>query len=346
MMTVIEIDPCTDARWQQIITRHPSDVFHSPAWMTVLSRTYGFSPRALIRLDEDGDPVAGLPFCEVTDLFPTRLVCLPFSDFCDPLIRHADDWRALSDVWVERQHDVLVRCRQVAEPENDDRFQPAKSAIWHGVDLRGSNEENWQRLSGSVRRTIRKGQKSDLTIRPAERHELRRFFELHLAVRKNKYRLVAQPFAFFEAIWDAFVAPGNGQLLVALKGETMVSGVMYLRWQNRVYYKFNASDPSYLDDRPNDILLWRGITEARTAGAQRLDLGLSDADQPGLLHYKRKYATVERPLIFWRAAARDAGPRVAAVKALLPRLTDLFTDETVPDHITEQAGNLLYRYFT
>ena len=31
---------------------------------------------------------------------------------------------------------------------------------------------------------------------------------------------------------------------------------------------------------------------------------------------------------------------------LLPRLTNLFTDETVPDQVTEQAGEALYRFFT
>jgi hypothetical protein len=34
------------------------------------------------------------------------------------------------------------------------------------------------------------------------------------------------------------------------------------------------------------------------------------------------------------------------VAELLPKLTALFTDQTVPDSITEKAGDILYRFFT
>jgi hypothetical protein len=34
------------------------------------------------------------------------------------------------------------------------------------------------------------------------------------------------------------------------------------------------------------------------------------------------------------------------MRGLLNQLTDLFTDESVPDEITEKAGAVLYQYFT
>jgi hypothetical protein len=34
------------------------------------------------------------------------------------------------------------------------------------------------------------------------------------------------------------------------------------------------------------------------------------------------------------------------MRALLPRLTEIFVDETVPDEVTERAGDLLYQFFS
>ena len=38
--------------------------------------------------------------------------------------------------------------------------------------------------------------------------------------------------------------------------------------------------------------------------------------------------------------------RQQQIRGLLPHLTDLFTDRSVPDSVTEKAGDLLYRFFT
>ena len=72
-----------------------------------------------------------------------------------------------------------------------------------------------------------------------------------------------------------------------------IGGVLYLRWKDTLYYKFNASDPSWLEFRPNDFLVWEGIKMARDQGLRLFDFGLSDYEQEGLVRYKRKYASEE-----------------------------------------------------
>jgi hypothetical protein len=46
-----------------------------------------------------------------------------------------------------------------------------------------------------------------------------------------------------------------------------------------------------------------------------------------------------------RSLSRDSDNRRDPGQ-LLDELTRLLTDDAVPDHITERAGSLLYRYFT
>jgi lipid II:glycine glycyltransferase (peptidoglycan interpeptide bridge formation enzyme) len=206
----------------------------------------------------------------------------------------------------------------------------------------------WNQLDGSARRAVRKAQQEGVVVRKADsKQDLRDFFLLHMGVRKAKYQMLAQPYRFFENIWQHFVERDRGALLVALRGVEVIAGILFLEWMDGLYYKFNASAPAYLHLRANDLLMWEGIQYAKARGLTHLDFGLSDWDQEGLVRYKRKYASVEKSISFIRS---DGADRVATepeqhLRRLLPQLTNLFTDCNVPNEVTEKAGALLYRYF-
>jgi lipid II:glycine glycyltransferase (peptidoglycan interpeptide bridge formation enzyme) len=97
--------------------------------------------------------------------------------------------------------------------------------------------------------------------------------------------------------------------------------------------------------RPNDALFWAALRWASERGYGRLDWGLSDLDQPGLVAFKQKWASEERRIVTLRSLNPNTNNHQHAGK-VLAELTRLLTDEGVPDKITEQAGALLYRYFT
>ena len=101
----------------------------------------------------------------------------------------------------------------------------------------------------------------------------------------------------------------------------------------------------HLQLRPNDAIYWTGIRQGVERGLRLVDWGLSDLDQPGLVGFKRKWATEERRLLTLRSGTveRDAG--TAEFGDALGGLTRLLTDEAVPDDVTARAGALLYRYF-
>ena len=74
---------------------------------------------------------------------------------------------------------------------------------------------------------------------------------------------------------------------------------------------------------------------------------MSDLDPPGLVDYKRKTATDERPVYVLRYTPEGyANPVAAEARPVLGELTKLLTREDVPDDITQRAGEILYRYFT
>lgn len=347
-MEIACVDPQTNEHWRELVENHDSSVFHSPEWARVLTETYGFDVSSAILLNDVRRPVAGLPFCRIEDISGERIVSLPFSDYCDPLVSNEEQWVRLIDGLIAEDRLIAVRCLHNQIPCLDDRFREMKRAKWHCMDLTDDAETLWAGLHESSRRAIRKARRDGVSVRAAEREEdMRAFFELHLGVRVSKYRLLAQPYRFFERVWTHFIEPGKGFLLLAEHQGHAIGGVLFLEWKGTLYYKFNASILSGLRHRPNDLLIWEGIQRAKANGCRALDFGLSDWDQEGLVRYKRKFATEEKVITFLRYLPQGTlDPREEQARNLLGKMTDLFTGETVPSIVTEQAGDVLYRFFT
>ncbi len=347
-MKVIEIDPITDPRWQELVYKRRSDIFHSPEWMRGLVETYGFKVQAYILLNDSERPQAGFSFCNLTDDQGERIVSLPFSDYCDPIVYNQDHWELLLARLMQSGCPISMRCLHNEIPLYYDPFESKKKAKWHEMDLHEDLDSIWKGLKKIERYTIRKARENGTVVRMASCEEdLRAFFELHLWLRKHKYHMLAQPYLFFERIWHNLIDQHKGILMLAFHEDKIIGGSMFLEWKDTLYYKFNTSNPEYLRYAPNDLLIWEGIQYAKSKGLSRLDLGLSDWDQEGLLSFKRKYASEEKTITFLQyAPVKEENGNGTPFRRLLPQLTDLFTDETVPDSVTEKAGDLLYRFFT
>jgi len=133
--------------------------------------------------------------------------------------------------------------------------------------------------------------------------------------------------------------------LLAYLEDDPIAGAVFLEWNGALYYKFGASSADYLGLRPNDAIYWKGIQIGIERGLGLVDWGLSDIDQPGLVAFKRKWASTERKILTLRAGRSTPSLDQVQFGNELSELTRLFTDESVPDSITTQAGALLYRYF-
>lgn len=345
-MKVLEVEPRSDPLWLKLLRRRGGSVFQAPPWLRVLEETYQFDVSALVAVDEADEPSGGLCFSRVADLRGERLVSLPFSDYCDPLVSNAEEWNALIGKLTELGLPIDLRCVECPHPRQDPRFSVVKTAVWHGLDVQDDPEAIWAGFHESARRAVRRATRSGVQTTIANEPEmLRRFFDLHIGVRKRKYRLLGQPLGFFESIWRNFLEPGRGALILADRGGEVIGGTLYLEWNGSLYYKFNASDPAHLEHRPNDLLIWEGVKHAGARGCRQLDFGLSDANQEGLLRFKRKFATHQREIVFLRHVPETWRRRSQDVDEMLTSLTSLLTKDSVPDDVTAEAGNILYRLF-
>ena len=347
MTTFLHVDPFTDVRWHELVERGGGSLFHSPRWSRVLADTYGFSPRVVLMVDRDADDgparaASGMPWCEIADPGGSRIVSLPFSDYCGPI--GAPPFDAMVENLTNRGLPVLYKMLAHADDDADRRV--TGTARWHGIAVtRSPDHDAWPLLSDSTRRAVNKARREGVTV--VERTDVDfvdQFLRLHTGVRKRKYRLLPQPRAFFHSIRTEFDATGDWHPLAAVRDGELLAATVYLRHRSTLYYKFNASDPMTLGARPNDLVLWAGIELAARLGCGLVDLGASDDDQPGLIRFKRGFGAMEREIRSC-AAGVPLSDAYTQFRGVLGEVTELLTAPDVPDPVTEAAGARLYRFF-
>jgi lipid II:glycine glycyltransferase (peptidoglycan interpeptide bridge formation enzyme) len=192
---------------------------------------------------------------------------------------------------------------------------------------------------------VRHAQRSGIVIRAGSTFEdARAFYELHVHTRKYKYHLLPQPLQFFHHLVEIFAPSDRILVLIAELNGKPVAGLLLLQWDNKLYYKFNASSSRHA--RPNELLIWHALLAGHERGLDRLDFGISDLDQPGLVAFKRKFATEERDVHFLEANPYGyRNEQGEQAQRLLGQLTRLLTLPSVPDEVTTAAGDELYRFF-
>jgi CelD/BcsL family acetyltransferase involved in cellulose biosynthesis len=342
------IDPCNAPEWDELMRDRRGSVFGAPPWLSAIVDTYGFDVTAGVLADPNGRPHAGLVCAELHDFRGDRLVSAPFCDYLDPVVDGPDQWNALVAPLIARELPLQLRVLRAEAPLDDPRFERTAELAWHGTNLDRSEDEILADLRPGVRQHLRSARRRGVSVRfGTELEDVRAFYDLHRKTRKRKYHLLAQPLAFFENMWKSFVPFDGVAVGLATYGDEVIAASLYLMWGGVIYYKFGASTPEYLSLRPNEMLAWESMRLGRERGCRRYDWGVSDLDQPGLVGYKRKFATEERRVTVLRHMPVGYGnPNGAEAGRTLGALTELLTREDVPDDVTEQAGDLLYRFFT
>ena len=159
------INPVVEREWDKWIDSHPkTTVFHSSAWARVLVETYGHLP-CYLRICAQGELIALVPVIEVQSLLTKRRgVCLPFTDYCAPLLFN-----------VLSRAAVMDKVRQVARERKWSYFElradsiisageatASESYYGHRLDLRPGGKQLFAGFEPSVQRAIRKAERSQL----------------------------------------------------------------------------------------------------------------------------------------------------------------------------------------
>ena len=348
LMDLYQIDPVRDPRWSEFLKKHPrASVFHTPGWLEALRRTYDYEPIAYTNSPPGGEIRNGLVFCRINSwLTGRRLVSLPFSDHCEPLLDTAEEMeffigrlrtevgaQALKYVEVRPVDGIFCRSGELSG------FRPARRYHLHVIDLRPDLQEI--RLGfhkGSVLRRIRRAAEAGLTEKTGRSEALLSDFYRLLVVTRARHDLPPQPYRWFRNLIDC-----SGEALeirLAYKNETPVAAILILRYKDVALYKYGCSDTKYKHLGAMPLLLWRAIEHAKSTGAREFSLGRSDEGNAGLIAFKNHWSQRSTSIVYWRY------PGPASLKLRenwkLGMVKRVFA--VMPNRVLAITGKLIYRH--
>jgi hypothetical protein len=339
------IDPLTDTRWDRLLATHPdASIFHHSGWLRALAETYGFRPLVLTNGADEAGLSNGIAFCEVRSwITGARLVSLPFSDHCEPLL-NGDESAAELGNWIRSESDRnrwrYVELRPLRNNSTMDREMASGKSFWfHLLDLEPSLNNIFSSLhKDSLQRRIKRAEREGLGYERGNSKELLEEFYSMLILTRMRHGLPPQPRSWFRNI-VTFLRP-HVQLRIARKGGQPIAALFSLVFKDKAVYKYGCSDQRFHNLAGMPFLFWKLIEESKAEGIRQLDFGRTDKENSGLTRFKDQFGTERRELVYldYRARPREAthsSPYMDTAQRLFSFL---------PKSISSPLGALLYRH--
>jgi CelD/BcsL family acetyltransferase involved in cellulose biosynthesis len=344
-MAVYELNPLRDPHWADLVQRHArASVFHPPGWLAALQRCYGYEATAFTTTAPGAELQNGLVFCRVRSrLTGSRLVSLPFSDHCDPLV---DDAQQLAEICRHLDGDRLkngwryIELRPRSGGDSTVGFGAFERFRFHALDLRPDLDALFRSFhKDSVQRKIRRAEREGVTYEEGRSETLLRKFYALLLHTRRRHQLPPPPFA-----WFCHLAAGLGHALkvrIASREEKPLAGIVTIRHRDTMVYKYGASDAALHKVGGMQCLFWNAIEDAREQGCVTLDFGRTELANESLSTFKDRWGATQSIGTYWRtpASQRKSGSlRTHLVSGARRALGH------APDAVLVLAGRMLYKH--
>jgi hypothetical protein len=343
------IDPLQDARWASFVERHPrGSVFHTPAWLEALRRTYGYQPVALTSCSPQEELSDGMLFCEVKSwISGARLVSLPFSDHCQPLLGRPEDLTDFIACLRERCGRSTWKYVEVRTMESSNCGKGVLNLLgktscqqynFHKIDLGPDIDKIFSKFhKGCIQRKMKRAERENLHYEAGRSESsLEKFYSLLLLTRR-RHGLPPQPMAWFRNLSECFGE--NLTIRIASKDGRPIGSILTLTHKKTLIYKYGCSDSTLHKMGAMPMLFWKAIQEAKHRGVEELDLGRSEMDNPGLSAFKEHLGATCSKLAYVRLGRRPgtltAGSRLQLMRTLFTRL---------PSPFSRLVGAVLYKH--
>lgn len=343
-MTVYTLDPLRDARWAEFVERHESaSIFHTVPWLQAIRRTYGYAPVVYTTTPLSQPLTNGVVLCQIKSwLTGRRLVSLPFSDHCEPLL---DDSGAAEAIFGELKRLVAAGKWKYVELRPMQKLVAAEGAVdtppfyLHILDLSPTSEQLFKSLHNDcIRRKVRRAEREQLEYQSGNTKTLIDAFYRLMILTRRKHQLPPQPVEWFYNLAESM--GDNLAVKIAFKDGKEVAGILTLQHGRTMVYKYGASDQEFANMGGTPLLFWKAISEAKEAGLRALDLGRSDMDNEGLIDFKNRLGAQSTILSYQRWSRKQASEEGKVPGGQLAK--QLFS--VMPNSILRMTGRILYRH--
>jgi CelD/BcsL family acetyltransferase involved in cellulose biosynthesis len=335
-------DPLSDGRWERFLTIQPrSSVFHTKGWLLALNRSYGYEPVGYTSAATGEALSNGVLFCRVESwLTGRRLVSLPFSDHCEPLV---DEPAALASLLAPAQQQLregrikYIDIRPLSLSFSE-ATEGAESYFLHTLDLRPTLDELYKKLHGdSIRRKIQRAEREKLTLEVGSSEEmLAEFYKLHIITRQRQ-QLPPHPLKWFRNVLTCLGA--DAQIRIARKDGNAIASIFTLGHKQKMVYKYGCSDAHLHNLGGMQFLFWHLIRHSKEHGFVELDFGRSECTNEGLVTFKDRWGTKRQLITYLRYPPRPLTANQDA-STIMKLGKKVFSH--CPKGVLRLAGNLLY----
>jgi hypothetical protein len=318
-----------------------SSIYHHPAWLKAIENTFKHKAFYLL-LEDNQSNITGLyPFIFLkSKITGKRIVSLPFSSYCNPLLPKDRIKEAISfliDTFKNKTRiDLRILDKYTEELNN---FSHSEDFVTHILELNSNIQKTFDSFHPtSVRASIRRAEKKNLTIRFGDSEsDLKFFYNLETSLRK-RLLLPPLPFSFFSNVYREMKPLNLIFLPLVEKDNIPIAAGFILRFKDTYYLEYTASDKSNIGLYPNHKLFWEVIKLAQDNGASRIDFGRTSLDNESLIIFKEKWCakktTIHNSVYPKRGIIKD---RQSVLKKYLMKLNTL-----LPVAILKIEGNVIY----
>jgi lipid II:glycine glycyltransferase (peptidoglycan interpeptide bridge formation enzyme) len=309
-----------------------------------LQQTYAYEPIVYTTTLPGSEVENGIVFCRIRSwLTGRRLVSVPFSDHCEPLISSPDELEVLVSSLTQElekrkwKYIELRPCRTFGTSMIG--FEQSKNFYFHSLDLNPPLEELFHNFhKGCLQRKIRRAEREGLTYEEGRSQALLNAFYHLLLLTRRRHELPPQPLAWFRNLMHCMGE--KAKIRVCYKNSQPVAAIITLTSRNSMVYKYGSSDARFHNLGGMPYLFWKAIQDAKQSGVLQLDLGRCDCENDGLAAFKEHLGGKRSMMTYWTCPAVPSSGGAQGWKVRLSKR--LF--RWMPNTLRGVTGKVLYKH--
>lgn len=343
-MNISFVDPVTANKWDELILNYPAfSFFHTSSWAKVLLETYQFKPHYLMA-EEGSSLKVALPLMEVKSwLTGNKAICLPFSDYCEPLVSKGVNFKEILNLVIDYCKKLKLDYLEIrGGSEFLDNTLGSPCGYNHILDLTFSKEQLFKKFSSNTRRNIRKAIRNKVYFEINNSPSALEDFYIMNCYTRRKHRLPPQPLKFFKNLYDLVITKNKGFISISKYNGKSIASAVFLLTGQKALFKYGASLLEYQNLRPNNLLMWESIKYIKDQGFSELNFGRTELENIGLRRFKLGWGTEERILNYYRFEFRKNGKINSSAKYFNQRSLPL---NRFPISLLKIIGSIVYKHF-
>ena len=303
MYTVEPLTPQNQNEWDTIIRQCPgSTVFQSLAWRDALASAFKQLIPIYSLIKQEDAIVGGLPAFVFQPIPGIRLWhSMPWNLFGGILLVDSlpvNPEALITSIETAAVEKGWCEIRWTLTPAHTARYGDSLTEagyertnhFTHLLKTNGDIDAIWHAYNKRVRGAVRKAEKSGVAVTDTDSEEaLSTFYDMYLMTVK-RLGGTPKPRVLMQTLLQRKIA----KLAIATYRDTIIAGLLYLRFNRTVTLWCEASVPAFLKYRPNNAIFHYIITQACHEKYEWVDFGASPPENAGLIAHKEQYKATQK----------------------------------------------------